>query len=64
MPKITSLPFLEALVEAGVVSNTNTITRVVIDAKVGEPLRVHVEHIGDKSLLDTVPELREAMVRP
>lgn len=64
MSKITSLPFLMALADAGILTDQNSVARVVIDAKVGEPLRVHVEHIGDQSLLDTVPHLREAMVNP
>jgi hypothetical protein len=62
MAKTNSVLFLQALVAAGVLSgDTSNITRVIIDARVGQPLLVHVEHIGDNRLLDTVPALREVL---
>ncbi len=61
MAKISGIHFAEALEKAGIISDLNTIARVIIDIKAGDVIRLHVERIGDQRLLDTVPELRQAL---
>lgn len=50
----TGAAFAKALEEAGVVSDLNSITRIVIDIQAGDAARVYVERIGDKRLLDAI----------
>ncbi len=47
----TGAAFAKALEEAGVISDLNSITRIVIDIQPGDAARVYVERIGDKRLL-------------
>lgn len=49
----TGAAFAKALEEAGVVSDLNSITRIVIDIN-GLEARVYVERVGDKRLLDAI----------
>lgn len=48
----TGRAFAKALEEAGVISDLNSITRVIIDIQPGDVARVYVERVGDKRLLD------------
>lgn len=52
MAFIISDRFLDRLVEAGIIDQPNTVHRVVIDLKVGEPMRLLVERYGDDRFLD------------
>jgi len=60
---ITSERFHEALVAAGVVRAGERIRRVVIDAKAGEAVILHVERFGDERLLDVVRGLEGIEIR-
>lgn len=59
MAKIAADAFLKALVSAGVVTDPDTVTRVIIDARPGKPLYIHVEHVGDERILGAVSTLSE-----
>lgn len=59
MAKIMADAFLQALVTAGVVTEPDTVTRVIIDARPGRPLYIHMEHIGDERILGAVSTLSE-----
>lgn len=47
----------EALIDAGIVRRGERIRRVVIDARAGYPVIMHVERITDDRLLDVVATL-------
>lgn len=59
--KITANPFVEALVKAGIIDDPSMVTRVIIDVRPTQMVVVHVERIGDESLVDTVPALAESL---
>lgn len=48
----TGRAFAKALEEAGVISDLNSITRVIIDIQPGDLVRVYVERVGENRLLD------------
>ena len=48
----TGVAFAKALEEAGVISDLDSITRIVIDIQPGDAAHVYVERIGEKRLLD------------
>lgn len=48
----TGRAFAKALEEAGVVTDLNTIERIVIDVQASEPVHVYVQRFGDSRLLD------------
>jgi hypothetical protein len=52
MAFILSDHFLDRLAEAGIIDQTDTVHRVVIDLKVGEVMRVVVERYGDDRFLE------------
>jgi hypothetical protein len=54
---ITSEAFARRLVDLGIIEDTDCVRRLVIDAQVGEALKVHVEYYGDERWLDVVPTL-------
>jgi hypothetical protein len=45
--KVTSEAFAQALADAGVITDSSLVRRVVIDAEAGKPLMVYVEYFGD-----------------
>ena len=49
--KILGREFAKALEAAGVVSDLNTIERIVIDVQAMQPVRIYVQRIGDEQLL-------------
>jgi len=49
---MTGHDFLLALADAGVISPTEMIRRVVVDASIDGPIVLRVERYGDKRLLD------------
>jgi proline racemase len=55
--------FLQALLDAGVVTVEENVTRVVIDAPAGGFVKLYVERAGDERLLEvarnTALEIRE-----
>lgn len=44
--------FLQALLDAGVVTVEENVTRVVIDARADEIVKLYVERAGDERLLE------------
>jgi len=48
----TGVAFARALEKAGVISDLDSITRVVIDIQPDDTARVYVERIGDSRLLE------------
>jgi hypothetical protein len=60
---IHSRAFLQALVDAGVISTEDRVRRVIIDAAVQEPVVVYVERYGDKRLLEIAPALTGVEIR-
>lgn len=61
--RLTSRAFHDALVDAGVIRAGENIRRIVIDAKAGDVVVVHVERIGDTRLLDVVRTLDGIEIR-
>jgi len=59
---VTSLEFLEALVDAGILQPDDKTERVVIDAHFGAPLRIYIQNHGDERVLNvtTDPSLQIA----
>lgn len=55
--RLTSHVFHEALVAAGVIRAGENIRRIVIDAKAGDAVVIHLERYGDTRLLDVVRTL-------
>jgi hypothetical protein len=51
MSILTGREFAEALEKAGVVSDLNTIERIVIDVQAAEPVRIYVVRFGDERIL-------------
>lgn len=51
---ILSDKFVESLREAGIIHEYERTSRVIIDAKVGEPIRLYVCRFGDERLIDVV----------
>lgn len=49
---MTGYDLLQALADAGVITTTDLVRRVVIDAPIDGPLVLRVERYGDKRLLD------------
>jgi hypothetical protein len=49
--------WLKALAEVGVIDEDDYIHRVVVDAKVGNWIRVYVERVGDDRLLEVTQTL-------
>ena len=50
--KILSGEFAQALADAGIIDDPGSISRIVLDAKAGEPLRMYVEHFADERWLN------------
>ena len=50
--KILAREFAAALADAGIIDEPGSISRIVLDAKAGEPLRFYVEHFGDERWLN------------
>jgi hypothetical protein len=59
-PKLVSGPqFAKALEAAGIISDLDSIERVIIDIRSGDLVRVHVQHAGDERLLSVAGMLAE-----
>ena len=54
--------FAAALEAAGVITDIDTITRVIIDVDPAKSVEIHIQRIGDERLLDIVPMLAGAQV--
>ena len=52
MARIRGRVFAQALADAGVVSDLDTIMRIVIDVRAHEPVWIHVQRLGDDRLID------------
>jgi len=50
------------LVEAGLVSEDERITRLVLDVKLGEPVKLYIERLPDRKWLDVIPLLSEVQL--
>lgn len=61
--RIVFRQFHEALVRAGVIRADEFIHRIVIDAKAGHAVVIHVERVGDDRLLDVVQTLDGIEIR-
>lgn len=61
-PRIMADEFARALVDAGVIEDLGAIHRVVIDARAGQPVALHVEYLGDLRLLDVAEPLAGVQV--
>ncbi len=57
MSVITGDRFCRALAEAGVLPDADKAVRVVIDARPGHFLVMHVQYVADEQMLDVVPTL-------
>jgi hypothetical protein len=55
--KILGRKFIQALLDAGVVTPGEAVRRVVIDADVNEIVVMYVERFGDERLLQLVPAM-------
>jgi hypothetical protein len=60
---ITFQDFRRYLIEAGVIGADDRVRHVVIDARHGHTVAVHVEFIGDRRLLSVVRSLNGVEVR-
>lgn len=60
---LTASAFHQALVDAGVIRDGECIRRIVIDARAGAAVKIHVERFGDTRLLDVVRTLDGIEVR-
>lgn len=63
MTPIRSEQVFAALAAAGIVSNHDQITRVVIDLQVRQMAVIHVRRYGDARLLDVVQTLEGVEIR-
>jgi hypothetical protein len=59
---LTVPQFAKALEAAGVVSDIDSITRIVIDIDPAKLVEIHIQRAGDARLLDIVPMLTGARV--
>jgi hypothetical protein len=50
--RIAGRVFARALADAGIVTDLNSIYRIVIDVRSDRPVEIHVVHFGDERLLD------------
>jgi hypothetical protein len=55
--------FADAILASGFVGVDDRVTRIVIDAPVGDIVKVYVERIGDERLLNVVPGLAGAEIK-
>jgi hypothetical protein len=55
--------FARALADAGIICQLDHVRRIVIDARVGDVVVVHVERLGDSRLLNVVRSLDGVEVR-
>lgn len=62
-PRLTADSLHAALVEAGVIRSGEAIRRIVIDAKAGSIVVIHLERWGDARLLDVVRTLDGVEIR-
>ena len=60
---IVGKTFLEALGAAGIITADMRVRRVVIDAKIGDFVVMHVECYGDERLIEIVPALTGVEIR-
>lgn len=60
---LTTHLFHQALVDAGVIRDGERIRRIVLDARAGQPVMLHIERFGDSRLLDVVQSLDGIEVR-
>ena len=49
--------FVQALKAAGLIASDVMVQRVIIDAEVDNFVRMHVQYVGDKKLLELTPLL-------
>lgn len=61
--RITSNELWRALVDAGVLQEDDSVTRIVIDAQVGSIVTLYVERWADERLLQVVPTLDGIEIR-
>jgi hypothetical protein len=61
--KILGRKFIQALLDAGVVTPGEAVRRVVIDAEVNEVVVMYVERFGDERLLQLVPAMTEVQIK-
>ena len=57
---ITGRKFAEALRDAGIVGDLNTVNRIVIDVRADDVVEIRVHHWGDERLLSLAPVLAGA----
>lgn len=60
---ITSDKFGQALIDAGVISRDDSVSRIVIDAKIGDIVRLYLERNGDERLLSVATTLEGIEIR-
>jgi len=53
--RILSNVFGQALADAGIIEDIDSVQRIVIDAQAGEPLMIYVQRFGDERWLDVAP---------
>jgi len=61
MAVISAVQFARALEEAGVVSDLNSITRIVIDVNPADVVKVYVERVAGKPMKEVAGLLGEMM---
>jgi hypothetical protein len=63
-PQLITCPaFCRALIQAGILTAADKPRRVVVDARRGHVVIVHVEYLGDERLLEVISTLDGALVR-
>jgi hypothetical protein len=55
--RITANQFGQALADAGIIEDINSVRRIVIDAEAGNPVKIYVERYGDDRLLKVAQTL-------
>lgn len=60
---LTGDAFGEALHAAGILPDHRRVARVVIDARPGHALVMHVQYLADERILDVVPGLDGVQIR-
>lgn len=61
--RIMGREFLQALMDEGIISPRDYVSRVVIDASMKDPVTIYVERTGDKRLLNVATTLKGAEIR-
>jgi hypothetical protein len=64
-PILSTWVFAQALIDAGIIAPEDKVTRVIIDSgqlNKLEPVRIHIECVGDTRWLKLVPGLNGAEI--